>query len=241
MYFEDIIEYFRSFQGESPFVGYSALFIRFRLCNLMKVCIFCDTLEKMKSNNTMKVPFKSVLDQLKKYSIQTLTFTGGEPTLEPYRKQIVSFLEYAIENDSSLIKTVKIMVESNGFNLYELLEEVYSIDEAFKTNFYVVWSPKFFVIGDKDPVELNCLIFDKVSHIINPNNLFIKPVVTKDNIVYVDRFLSYLTPYWKTKVFIMPEGKTQEELNQSSAFATKFALERNVNVSPRMHISYNLP
>lgn len=71
-------EYFTSFQGEGPYTGRYALFIRFTGCNLE--CPFCDTvLKRDKEKLTLTI------DDLEKIIIEGghrhIVITGGEPLL----------------------------------------------------------------------------------------------------------------------------------------------------------------
>jgi len=233
MFFEDVIEYFRSFQGESPYVGLSSIFIRFRVCNLMKVCYFCDTIEKMKSDVQMVVPFKVVCNDIDKYNIQSLTFTGGEPTLPKYRKQIVSFFNFL---EKRYLKALKFLVETNGFGMIKLINELPDFIREEEI-LCIVWSPKFF---NENMLEDN---IQKYKQLIETNysNFIIKPVVTEENAERVSCFIHALEDHDKGRVYIMPEGMTHEALSKNSRFATQFAMDHKVNVTPRMHLSYNLP
>lgn len=97
---------FYTIQGEGPFRGHTAIFIRLAMCNLD--CSFCDTyfdsgesltfdellaqcddeINKFYKENNMEVPSWATGENRK----IVLVMTGGEPTIQPNLK---SFLEYA--------------------------------------------------------------------------------------------------------------------------------------------------
>ena len=79
-----IKEIFSSIQGESNYVGYKQLFIRFCKCNLN--CKFCDTdFSSDLNSKLLYTPEKLITeidnmqDDLK--TIHSISFTGGEPLL----------------------------------------------------------------------------------------------------------------------------------------------------------------
>jgi hypothetical protein len=101
----------------------------------------------------------------------------------------------------------------------------------------IVWSPKFFT---EQMLEDNIV---KYKHLVESGykNFIIKPVVTTDNAERVSCFIHALEDHDKCKVFVMPEGVTHDKLAKNSKFVTQFAMDHMVNVTPRMHLSYNLP
>jgi len=230
--FSDIIEYFRSFQGESPYVGMNSIFIRFKLCNLTKICHFCDTKEKMLNEPGFIIPFQSVISHMKQYYISCLTFTGGEPTLPKYRKQIIDFMQYLYENEPILLKR-KFLIETNGFNLIEFINE---LPYNLKSCFMIVWSPKMF---DDSFFQATLDIYSKLKDL--DVNFIIKPVVNESSIPYIESLINHIEPFHRCNVYLMPQGTSNEELKKSSELASTLAQELCVNLSPRLHISYNLP
>jgi organic radical activating enzyme len=223
--FRDVIQYFRSFQGEAPFTGLSALFLRFKRCNYITVCgKFCDTMSAMLYSLTFNVPFEDVVNQIQLYDLKTLTFTGGEPTLKRYRTQIKGFLEaYRLDN-------VIILIETNGSYLYETYEELKDVDE----NLYYIWSPKLF---NDELLQKSIETLDKVH---NVDGLYIKPVVTNRTNGRIEQFLTYVYEYNLNDVtYLMPEAKTIEELKVNSRQAYELALKFKTHISPRLQVSYN--
>ena len=107
-----VSEIFTSFQGEGPYIGTPATFLRLYGCNLN--CQWCDT-------NISKYEMLSVDDvaeilmtQMEFNNINLLVITGGEPTLQ-------------MEEIKRLIKElpddIKIQLETNG-SIFEYLPEI---------------------------------------------------------------------------------------------------------------------
>ncbi len=74
---------FATIQGEGPFVGQPAVFIRMAGCNLR--CHFCDTDFESNYANLMTPyeVFKEVQEVARLYRIGLVVITGGEPLLQP--------------------------------------------------------------------------------------------------------------------------------------------------------------
>ena len=130
-----VSEIFTSFQGEGPYVGTPATFLRLYGCNLN--CQWCDTdistYEMLSVDDVAEI----LLTQMEFNNINLLVITGGEPTLQ-------------MEEIKRLIKEIpediKIQLETNG-SIFEYLPEIE----------YVI-SPK----EDKEKVFENYYKYDNV-------------------------------------------------------------------------------
>ncbi len=125
----NLAEIMESIQGEGLLVGSRQIFLRFTGCNLR--CAYCDTpasLEPLPYCRVAKVtgrgdlweqvpnPFsvEQVLEQLKNYTSQWISLTGGEPLV---------WADFIKEMGASLkSKGYKLLLETNG-TLYEQLGE----------------------------------------------------------------------------------------------------------------------
>lgn len=74
----DVVEIFPTLQGEGPFVGVPALFIRLGGCNL--ACSFCDT----EFENFRSMPLDDLCEAINSHpSLPLVVITGGEPLRQP--------------------------------------------------------------------------------------------------------------------------------------------------------------
>ena len=99
-----VVEKFLSINGEGQRAGETALFIRFRGCNLR--CSYCDTMWA----NEADCPFEEESPQaLADYALQTgirnVTLTGGEPLLQKDIKELIRLL---------LEEGLRVEIETNG-------------------------------------------------------------------------------------------------------------------------------
>ena len=115
-----VSEIFTSFQGEGPYIGTPATFLRLYGCNLN--CPWCDTdistYEMLSVDDVAEI----LMTQMEFNNINLLVITGGEPTLQ-------------MEEIKRLIKElpegIKIQLETNG-SIFEYLPEVEYVIVFFK-------------------------------------------------------------------------------------------------------------
>ena len=99
-----IIEIFSSFQGEGLLIGQRQIFVRFAGCNLN--CSYCDTNDSKSEKSGTLMTCAEVVDEIKKLltlDCDTISFTGGEPSLYP------EFISEVARNFD-----LNIMLETNG-------------------------------------------------------------------------------------------------------------------------------
>ena len=103
---------FLTIQGEGPFVGRAAIFLRLGGCNL--ACKFCDT----EFENFTLLSLEEIMHQLKLAKGSTasklIVITGGEPLRQPIEK-LCSVL---LDND------FQVQIETNGTIFRQLDEQV---------------------------------------------------------------------------------------------------------------------
>ena len=143
-----VSEIFTSFQGEGPYVGTPATFLRFYGCNLN--CPWCDTdistYELLSVDDVAEI----ILTQMEFNNIKTLIITGGEPTVQ--MDEIKRLIK-------ELPEDIKIQMETNG-SLFEYIPEIeYVISpkqdkEKVFENYYLHENTFFkFVITSQEDID----------------------------------------------------------------------------------------
>lgn len=107
-----VSEIFTSFQGEGPYIGTPATFLRLYGCNLN--CPWCDTdistYEMLSVDDVAEI----LMTQMEFNNINLLVITGGEPTLQ--MEEIKRLIKELPDN-------IKIQLETNG-SIFEYLPDV---------------------------------------------------------------------------------------------------------------------
>lgn len=201
-----ITEIFSSFQGEGPFQGKAATFVRFAGCNLK--CTWCDTKYSWHPDEIefTEMTIEEIAIKIKEFSNDHIVITGGEPLL--YQRGIAAirknFPKHFIE------------VETSG-------SIVLQIDENTVNHFNI--SPKLSNSGNAN-YKLKA----------KPNNVIFKFVIQKgEDIEEMELFVKE-HGIAQDRIWLMPEGTTAEELEQRSRWLEPLAKSRNWNFTNRLHI-----
>ena len=143
-----VSEIFTSFQGEGPYVGTPATFLRLYGCNLE--CEWCDTDISTYEILSVGDVAEIILTQMEFNNIKTLIITGGEPTLQ--MEEIKRLIK-------ELPEDIKIQMETNG-SLFEYIPEIeYVISpkqdkEKVFENYYLYENTFFkFVITSQEDID----------------------------------------------------------------------------------------
>lgn len=216
-----LIENFVSWQGEGPDSGRTMIILRFKTCNLN--CPWCDTTVKMRISAEASHSLTDIQETIKERAAGLL-ITGGEPTVNKHLGEallLINELDYPIAN-----------VETNGFNLFDLVENIRD-DKPVK----VIFSPKMF---DKDDMDRTMYLLNFVN---KNSNIYLKFVYEPNN-VYQKSVLNHITErykdlIWNHRVWLMPEGKTREELLKNSGPVFDACEKYNFNFSSRCHLIYD--
>lgn len=210
-----VSEIFRSVQGEGPFAGRSATFLRTAYCNLK--CTWCDawytwdhTRIDVKAKSK-KYSIKELADELRKPILANnlLVITGGEPLL--WREQLAKLmtdLHFPI-----------VQFETNG-----------TIKPIVPWAHYVV-SPKLENSGE---YSVNEDVLSYMARLPNTHLKFVIDDVTKE---FGTAFhLSKAMGFPSHRVWMMPLGVTEEAIQSRTRQLMLLCAVAGVNYSDRLHI-----
>ncbi len=213
----NLIEVIVSWQGEGVDIGKRFLLCRFKYCD--KKCHFCDTLTKMRAFAETEILLKQLQEIINKQKVN-LMITGGEPTYSHQLNQTISMLnnlDYPLAN-----------VETNGLNLLELIKEVNP-----NKNINYSYSPKIFNDNEYDTA------FNLIKKLVKHENVFLKLVISKKDKFIID-YLDNITNFFPTnRIYLMPLGKTKEEIFINAPYMFDMAEKYKSNISSRMHLIYD--
>ena len=154
-----VSEIFTSFQGEGPYIGTPATFLRLYGCNLN--CQWCDTdistYEMLSVDDVAEI----LITQMEFNNIKLLVITGGEPTLQ--MDEIKRLIK-------ELPEDIKIQLETNG-SIFEYLPEMEYVvspkedKEKVFENYYKYENVFFkFVITSQEDIDEVISLKDKYGY-----------------------------------------------------------------------------
>jgi organic radical activating enzyme len=94
---------FYTIQGEGPWAGFPAIFVRFSDCNLR--CHFCDTEFEAGSLYSFSDLLTTLVGKMHEHRCSRLVFTGGEPMLQDLPALLSNFAVYTNETPQIQIET----------------------------------------------------------------------------------------------------------------------------------------
>lgn len=164
---------FKTIQGEGPFCGTPAVFIRLAGCNLQ--CPWCDT---EYTNGRRVLTIEEVLAEVHRMTDQTHTrlvvITGGEP----FRQVLGELLHGLIKDDKYYVQ-----IETNGTLPTNAHPTVWAKNTQARAGVYIVCSPKTgrvhptvaaaaccykYVLTARDIAEDDGLPLHALGHVANP-------------------------------------------------------------------------
>jgi len=218
----DIYHIFRSPQGEGRLTGVESLFVRTRGCLLR--CWFCDTPEASKPSDEKERNELSVgeiverLDELGS-DVQHVVITGGEPFLQPDLAKLTQLLRSRGKH---------ITIETSG----SLSQEGVVCD-------LLSVSPKLTIPQYRfSPDVLQTLL-------MQADDYQIKLVVDSPaDCESVEDFLQSQSGsnlnLDRSKVMLMPQGKTLDELRRQEEWLAPYCLANNLTFCPRKQIEWGV-
>jgi len=211
-------------QGEGVTAGKLATFIRLQGCTLL--CKWCDTLDVWPEGN--EYSFGEIINIFNENDLrqkflnreQHLILTGGSP----------------LKQQDRLVEFLQELGAKYGFYPYiEVENEAVILPSYPLTRIVSQWnnSPKLSNSGMKPRVRIKSEVLRATASLRNSWFKFV--VSSKEDWNEIEKdFLPHIS---LTQVILMPEGQTQEELNQKREFVADLAISKGVRFSDRLHVT----
>ncbi len=207
----DLIEHIFSIQGEPGSMGKPAYFIRFPGCNLN--CTFCDTNYASKKKTGTLINIEDLKKEIISSGTKLIVITGGEPLMKK---------ESILKLDEALPKCYTFEIETNG------TMSPLKLDRKVRYNV----SPKLECSGN---LKENRYKPDILTSFLEEEAIFKFVVQTDEDFDEVNSIVEdILIP--KSKVWIMPEGITDEQVKEHALQFVERIKKENYNLTLRLHI-----
>ena len=201
-----ITEIFSSFQGEGPYQGKGATFIRFAGCNLK--CTWCDTKYSWHPDyiEFSQMSIEEIIQEIEKFGNNHIVITGGEPLL--YQRAISALREAFSQHF--------IEVETSGSIALQ-------IGESTVDHFNI--SPKL-SNSKNDNYRLK----------MKPKNCIFKFVIEKEQDIEEVQSFTEKWEITADKIWIMPQGTDKLTLENRAKWLQPLAYKKNWQFTNRLHI-----
>ncbi|MEA2013634.1 MAG: 7-carboxy-7-deazaguanine synthase QueE [Verrucomicrobiota bacterium] len=201
-----VTEFFSSIQGEGPFAGTPAFFLRLAGCPDPK-CPWCDTKYAWELP-TAKTSISKIISEIKKTNLSTIVITGGEP--------FIQWDEGLRElNERLLAINLSVHYETSG-------KVTIPVELKKKDDILIICSPKYLNNKWLFPEE-NAYIPDFFKFVFMKNETAIKRFVKKYTIE-------------NENIYLMPEGAERESQITNMSKVWNICIKNNWKFSPRLHI-----
>jgi len=214
-----IAESYESFQGEGPWAGTTSLFIRTSGCNLR--CWFCDTPYTSWEPEGSQQSLTELSAIVARSTAEHVVITGGEPML-------VAQLTELTELCRSAGRTITI--ETAG-----------TVDRSVECDLMAI-SPKR---PNSAPTDAQWRVRHEqtrhqpavVRSLLERYNCILKFVIDTDaDVVDVCDYLLEFSDVPSEQVWLMPQARTQAELQSRTDWVRAAAASHGFSFSPRLHI-----
>lgn len=230
---EDKPEIFHTLQGEGVSMGVPSVFVRSSLCNLH--CTWCDTdytwnwegtpwhhetgLKYAKEDYIIALETSQVAELVARYDCKNVILTGGEPLLQqPAWEEMIQHLR---ERDPQY----RFEVETNGTQ----------IPSEFMSSAINQWnvSAKLSNSGNKEELRINS---DALHNFAARENAWFKFVIQSQQDLTEVQALEKRFFLPKDKILLMPEGRTEQALQQKRLWLADICRDQGYRFSDRLHI-----
>ncbi len=217
-----IAEIFYSIQGEGRLAGVPSAFIRTSGCNLR--CWFCDTDYTSWKPDGENLTVHEVLDEIAAFATRHVVVTGGEPMISTEIEELCSAFrgrDYHIT-----IETAATVFKPVACNLASL---------SPKLSNSTPWQREG---GRHAPQhEGRRLQFDVIRAFIERYDYQLKFVIDQpDDVNEVEETLEQLAGVDRSKVLLMPQGVTAEDLHCRGKWLAEACMRHGFRYCPRLHI-----
>ncbi|APZ95643.1 7-carboxy-7-deazaguanine synthase QueE [Fuerstiella marisgermanici] len=214
-----ISETYESFQGEGPFAETSSLFIRTSGCNLR--CSFCDTPYTSWHPEGDQVSLEELAAQIAASTAPHVVLTGGEPMLAPQLSELTDICRTA--EKVITIETAGTVDRSVECDLMAISPKLRNStpDDA-------VWSIRHEETRHQPAVIRS--LFARYDSIL-------KFVIDVDaDVAEVEEYLTEFPQVERSKVWLMPQARTREELSEKTDWVRTAAESHGFQFSSRLHV-----
>jgi|TARA_R100000501_G_C2631216_1_gene127165 7-carboxy-7-deazaguanine synthase len=218
----NISEIFYSIQGEGKFVGTPSTFIRTSGCNLR--CDWCDTPYTSWEPEVNRTGIKEIISKVSEVTSDNashIVITGGEPFIQPDLGDLVKELH----KDDYFVT-----IETNGTIFKDVGADLYSISPKLENSI-----PLNHERERKIHESNRDKGFESLYKFPKDKSIFKYVIQSEKDLEEVETQIDLLQ-LEPSQIYLMPEGRTKDEVNSRTHELIDLCKDRGFNFSPRLHI-----
>ncbi len=219
-----IAEIYRSIQGEGVLTGTESVFIRTSGCNLR--CWFCDTPYASWQPEGDDLSVNEIMERLSTWECRHVVLTGGEPML--FAEMIPLCNRLRSEN-------YHITVETAG-TLYLPVEcDLMSVSPKTSNSAPdVAEHPRWHRRHERTRFAPHV-----IRQLASEFRCQFKFVVDRDDdLQEIEEYLRQFPELTRDQIYLMPQGRSQEELKEAESWLVPLCESRGFNYCPRKQIEW---
>lgn len=217
-----IAEIFYSIQGEGRLAGTPSVFIRTSGCNLR--CWFCDTDYTSWHPQGDDYSVEKVLAQVAEFPAHHAVVTGGEPLIAPQIEELCLCLRQL---------KYHVTVETAATIFKPLACDLASLSPKLSSS--IPWKREGGRYATQH--ERLRLQFDVIRAFMRHSDFQLKFVIDRpSDVAEVQNLLDQLGPVDASKVLLMPQGVSREELHERALWLVEECKKYGYVYCPRLHI-----
>ena len=217
-----ISEIYRSIQGEGEFTGTPSVFVRTTGCNLR--CWFCDTPFTSWNPEGDAQSIEHVLKQVAELGAEHVVVTGGEPLLLPDIVPLIAELRS---------RGHFVTIETAGTVFRDATADLMSISPKLANS---TPSPERSKVWSQRHEELRHRP-DVIQSLIAVSTYQFKFVIDAPaDVADVERWLTEFSDIDRSRVWLMPQATTREELATKTEWIEQAAQTSGFRFTSRLHI-----
>ena len=234
---QPIGEIYTCLQGEGKYVGIPHILIRVTGCRLR--CqfsnSFCDTPYASWKPEKGKYTLNDVVKFYRKNpQIKHTMITGGGPTIHPELLQELCIIGKKYNHI--------VTIETEGSEFVQTVADCISLSPKLENSIpkpgtWMEYANREVTEKDKQQHEKWRCNYDAMKDLITKHSDYqLKPVISNKQDLKEVRELQQILGIPNNKVWLMPEGLVEEELNKRRRWLMELCSERGYNFSDRLHI-----
>ena len=213
-------ELFHTIQGEGQLIGVPSVFFRTSYCNLR--CVWCDTPYTSWDPENRDISVTDTVAAITKYNCEHIVITGGEPFIQ--EKPLLALCAELTARGHH------ITIETNATRFAPVAAQLISMSPKLR-NSNPETDNRFFKRHDRDRLRP-----DVIRQFLENYACQVKFVVETPEDLAEIRALQTQIGIPAGAILLMPQGITQDTLQQKQRWLVDLCKQHGYRYSPRLHV-----